>query len=316
VNFDYIISFIFAAVLAGTPLLYGTLGEILTEKSGNLNLGVEGLMYMGAAMGLIAGYYTNSAILAIVGAFLTGVVGSFIFSFITVTLKANQNVTGLTLTIFGVAFGNFVGDAFQKANGGTAFVSKSVMSAFANINIPVLSSIPYVGRLLFQYNIFVYLAIFLSIILAIYMKKTRAGLNLRAVGEDPATADAAGISVNKYRYLATCVGGGICGIGGVYVVMATCGGTWVYNCVNGLGWISVALVIFAAWSPRRAIIGSLVFGALSVVRLYLSINIPIAIYAMLPFAVTILVLIVSSVRQNKEMQQPAGCGLNYFREER
>ena len=313
---DYIISFFFASVLAGTPLLFGTLGETLTQKSGNLNLGVEGMMYMGAVMGLILGYYCDSALMAIIGAFIAGAAGAFIYCFITVTLKANQNVTGLTLTIFGVAFGNFIGDAFMKANGGVAFVSPNVSSAFARLSIPFLSDIPYIGKMLFQFNIFVYLGIAIAIILAIFFKRTRLGLNLRAVGEDPNTADAAGLSVSRYRYLATCIGGGLCGIGGVYVVMATCGGTWVYNCVNGLGWISVALVIFAAWSPLRAILGSLVFGALSVLRLYLSIDIPIAVYAMLPFVATIFVITITSIRQNRERQQPRGCGLNFFREER
>ncbi len=313
---DYIISFIFAAVLAGAPLLFGTLGEILTEKSGNLNLGVEGLMYMGAVVGLMFGYYLDSAIMAVLGAFLAGALGSLLYCFLTVTLKANQNVTGLTLTIFGTAFGNLAGDALMRSAGGTAMVSDSVKAAFTRINIPGLSDIPIVGKLFFQYNSLVYLGLALAIIMAIVLRRTRVGLNLRAVGENPATADAAGINVAKYKYLATCIGGGLSGIGGVYVVMSTCGGTWVYDCVNGLGWIAVALVIFAHWSPLAALAGSLVFGALTVLRLYVSLPIPIAVYAMLPFVVTILVLIVTSIRQSREKSQPASCGLNYFREER
>ena len=147
---DYIISFIFAAVLAGAPLLFGTLGEILTEKSGNLNLGVEGLMYMGAVVGLMFGYYLDSAIMAVLGAFLAGALGSLLYCFLTVTLKANQNVTGLTLTIFGTAFGNLAGDALMRSAGGTAMVSDSVKAAFTRINIPGLSDIPIVGKLFFQ----------------------------------------------------------------------------------------------------------------------------------------------------------------------
>ena len=314
---SYIISFVYAAVLAGTPLLYGTLGEILTEKSGNLNLGVEGMMYMGASMGLVLGYTCDSAIMAVIGAFLAGALGTLIYCFLTVTLKANQNVTGLTLTIFGVAFGNMIGDALMRsAPGGAAVVSAKVSGAFSRLSIPFLSDIPYVGKLFFQYNIFVYLGIAIAIGMALFLKHTRTGLNLRAVGEDPAAADAVGISVTKYKYMATCLGGGLCGLGGVYVIMATCGGTWVYNCVNGLGWIAVALVIFAAWKPGRAVIGSLVFGGLSILRLYVSAKIPIAIYVMLPFVATILVIIITSIRQSKEGLQPKSCGTNFFREER
>ena len=142
------------------------------------------------------------------------------------------------------------------------------------------------------------------------------GLNLRAVGEDPATADAAGINVNRYKYLATVLGGGICGLGGMYISMITCNGVWIYDCVSGKGWIAVALVIFATWSPARAIIGSLVFGGLSIMRLYVPLGIPMQIYDTFPYLATILVLIFTSIRQSKEHAMPKHCGLNYFREER
>ena len=152
-----------------------------------------------------------------------------------------------------------------------------------------------------------------------YLHRTRMGLNVRAVGENPAAADAAGINVSLYKYIHTVVGGGICGLGGAYIALVTCGGSWTYNAVAGQGWIAVALVIFAAWSPRRAILGSLVFGALSVLRLYIPssfVSIPGAVFAMVPFVTTCIVLVASSIRQRRENQQPRACGVNYFREER
>ena len=323
---DNIVNLINAAVLAGTPLLFGTLGEILTEKSGNMNLGVEGMMYMGAVSGLaFAMFYEGmaaavsgvlAALFSVVGAFLFGMFGALIYSFLTVTLRANQNVTGLTLTIFGTGIANFLGETMAQNAGGYAAVGAATKGAFSNIYIPVLSDIPVLGKLLFSYNFVVYLGIVLALVMWWFFKRTRVGLNLRAVGEEPATADAAGINVTKYKYLATCVGGGICGIGGMYVSMVTTNGVWVNNCVSGLGWIAVALVIFAAWSPARALIGSLVFGGLSVLRMYVPLGIPMEIYDMVPYVATVVVLIVTSIRQHRENQIPKSCGLNYFREER
>ncbi len=325
---NLVINLLSAAVLAGTPLLFGTLGEILTEKSGNLNLGVEGMMFMGGVAGIAGAYYYElaagaaasgvvAALIAVVCAFLCGMFGALIYSFLTITLRANQNVTGLTLTIFGTGFANFFGEHIaQNAAGGYAAVGDATKAVFGGVHVPVLSDIPYVGKLLFSYNFMVYLGVAAALVLAWFFLRTRVGLNLRAVGENPATADAAGINVTRYKYLATCIGGGICGVGGMYVVMVTCNGVWVHNCVNGLGWIAVALVIFAAWSPKRALLGSLVFGGLSILRLYVPLSIPMQIYDMMPYAATVLVLIVTSIRQSREKTQPASCGLNYFREER
>lgn len=323
---DNIINLINAAVLAGTPLLFGTLGEILAEKSGNMNLGVEGMMYMGAVAGLafamiyegmaVAVSGVLAAILSVVGAFLFGMVGALIYSFLTVTLRANQNVTGLTLTIFGTGIANFLGEAMAQNAGGYAAVGAETKAAFANLQIPVLSEIPVIGKLLFSYNFVVYLGIAIAVFMWWFFKRSRVGLNLRAVGENPATADAAGINVTRYKYLATCIGGGICGIGGMYVSMVTTNGVWVTNCVSGLGWIAVALVIFAAWSPARALIGSLVFGGLSIMRMYVPLGIPMELYDMVPYVATVVVLVATSIRQNKENQMPKSCGLNYFREDR
>jgi ABC-type uncharacterized transport system permease subunit len=283
-------------------------------------------MFMGAVSGLAssmvaeklfaAGSALPIALFAVLGAFLFGALGALIYGFLTVTLRANQNVTGLTLSIFGTGLANFLGETLAQGAGGYAAVGAEAKAVFASIHIPFLSDIPVLGRLLFSYNFLVYLGVAVAIALWWFLKRTRAGLNLRAVGENPATADAAGVDVTKYKYLATCIGGGICGIGGMYVSMVTCSGVWVHNGVSGLGWIAVALVIFAAWSPLRALIGSLVFGGLSVMRMYVHIGIPMEIYDMVPYVATVLVLIFTSIRQKKESMQPASCGINYFREDR
>ncbi|MDR2571330.1 MAG: ABC transporter permease, partial [Oscillospiraceae bacterium] len=321
-------NFLFAAVLAGTPLLFGTLGEILTEKSGNLNLGVEGMMFMGAVSGLAAVFILETALgiqisgslavlLAIVGSFIIGAFGAFLYSVMVVSLRTQQNVTGLALTIFGVGFGNFFGEFMGRFSPvGFVRISGSAQQGFANLQIPVLSDIPVIGPLLFSYNILVYFAVVIAIAMAIFLNRTRWGLNLRAVGENPAAADAAGINVTRYKYIATCVGGGICGLGGMYIAMVTTSGVWVHNAVQGFGWIAVALVIFATWNPSRALIGSLVFGGLTIMRFYLPLGIPMQIYDTFPFVATILVLIVTSKRSGKDHNPPHHIGINYFREER
>lgn len=320
-----------AAVLAGTPLLLGALGEILTEKAGNMNLGVEGMMFMGAITGLVSSYYYEqlvikaggdpngfvSALVALLTSFIAGAFGALIYSFLTITLRANQNVTGLTLTIFGTGFANFFGEFFAQKAGGYIAVSDVTKKAFANFHIPVLSDIPVIGKLLFQYNWVVYFAILTAFVMMWFLASSRVGLNLRAVGESPATADAAGIPIEKYKYAATIIGGGICGIGGMYMSMVTTSGVWVHGCVGGYGWLAVALVIFATWSPARAVFVSIVFGGLTVMRMYISIpGLPTQIYDMIPYVATILVLVVTSMRENKEHAQPKSCGINYFREER
>ncbi len=324
-------TFFVAAVLAGTPLLLGALGEILTEKSGNLNLGVEGMMFMGAITGLAGSYYYEqgvisgggtpsgfvSAAVALLTSFLAGACGALIYSFLTITLRANQNVTGLTLTIFGTGFGNFFGEYIGQKAGGYVAVTDVTKKAFSSLNIPVLSDLPVIGPLLFRYNWLVYFAVVTAVIMAWFFNRSRVGLNLRAVGEDPATADAAGINITLYKYLATVIGGGICGIGGMYMSMVTTSGVWVHNCVSGYGWLAVALVIFATWSPARGMLVALVFGGLTVMRMYVKIpGLPAQIYDMFPYIATVLVLVITSMRQSREHAQPKSCGLNYFREER
>ncbi len=313
-------AFLYAAILASVPLLYGTLGEILIEKSGNLNLGVEGMMYLGAIMGFLGSFIFDSAVAAILFAFLAGMAGAAVYAFITVTLKANQNVTGLTLTIFGTGIANFIGETLKENYpAGTSFISDHVKAAVLPLRMGSLSEIPVIGKLLFNHSVFTYLAVLIAIGMSIYLNRSRNGLNLRAVGENPSAADAMGINVSRYKYIHILIGGGICGLGGAYVSLVTAVGNWQPNIIGGQGWIALALVIFSSWSPARAILGALIFGALSVLRLYIPkdvIDIPGAIFSMLPFVVTCLVLIFSSIKMRRENQQPAGCGVNYFREER
>ena len=315
-----LIKFLIAAVFAGTPLIFGTVGEIMNERAGLLNLGVEGMMAMGAVAGFMAGYFYDSILIALLAAFLAGVLGALIYAVLTITFMANQNVTGLTLTIFGVGISNFAGE-FMLVNSASSSLKlpEQIASQISNLNIPGLSTIPVIGPLFFQYNIFVYLGLFIAVICGIYYNRTKIGLNVRAIGENPGAADAAGIKVTKLKYINVLAGGGICGIGGAYCSMIINGGVWMNNPVNGQGWIAVALVIFASWRPLRAIFGSFIFGAFNILKYYFPKTIftfPNAFYDMLPFIITALVLVITSIRKSKENSQPASCGVNYFREER
>lgn len=320
-----IINFLFAAVKSGAPLLLGTTGEIITEKSGSLNLGVEGIMALGAFAGYYAGYKSGSLALAIFSAFLMGALAGLIFAVLTVTLQANQNVTGLTLTIFGSGVALFFGEILIKQR---PKLSGAMNAMLSGTEIPLLSKIPAIGRILFSQNILVYMSIIIAVLCGIYLKYTRAGLKVRAVGENPAAADASGINVTLTKYINIMLGGGICGIGGAYLALINGRGDWDNNAVSGQGWISVALVIFARWSPFGAILGSLVFGAFYVFQIrvndivaafpflaFLS-KIPNAFYSMLPFVITALVLVISSVQKKKIGVQPSSCGINYYREDR
>lgn len=315
-----LIKFLVAAVAAGTPLLFGTVGEILSEKTGHLNLGVEGMMEMGACFGFLAGYHSDSVVVALIAAALGGALGALIYTLLTVTFMANQNVAGLTLTIFGIGFANFLGLLeVGKSSGGTLKLPDHVMNCMQGINIPGLSKIPVIGPLLFQYSIFVYIGLAIAIVCGFYLNRTKTGLNVRAIGENPAAADAAGIPVTEMKYLNIILGGAICGLGGAYCSMKINGGVWLMDSVGGLGWIAVALVIFANWQPVYAIFGSFIFGALRVLKFYIPQSVlPFqqSFYDMLPFLITAIVLVVSSMRKSKRMNMPAYLGMDYFREER
>ncbi|MBE5959961.1 MAG: ABC transporter permease [Lachnospiraceae bacterium] len=314
-----LIKFIAVSIASGTPILFGTLGEIITEKVGHLNLGVEGMMAIGACAGFMAGMSTDSFVIALLAAFAAGALSALLYAVLTVTFMANQNVTGLTLTIFGVGLANFCGYyAIGKSETGTLKLPEGITSQMRNVNIPGLSDIPVIGPLLFSYNPFVYIGIAMAFILWFYLHRTKTGLNIRAIGENPAAADAAGIKVTKWKYINICLGGGICGIGGAYTIMIINKGVWISDCVGGLGWIAVALVIFASWSPVKAIFGSVIFGALRQLKYYVpaAIAIPGAFYDMLPYLITTIVLIATSIKMSREKSQPQSCGINYFREER
>ena len=324
-----IIQLLQSAVSFGTVIMFGAIGEILTEKSGNLNLGVPGIMYLGGIAGLAASFFYEfnnpdpnrlvCLLVSFLAAFLAAALGGLLYSFLTITLRANQNVTGLTLTIFGGGIANFFGGGLNTMAGGVGQISVAATSSVYRANIAGSADLGVAGSLLLSYGFMVYLAIFAAVAMHLFLGRTRMGLNLRSVGENPATADAAGINVTRYKYLATCVGAGISGLGGLYYTMDYIKGTWANDgTIEALGWLAVALVIFATWRSVNAIWGSYLFGLLFWVYLV----IPglgrkdMELYKMLPYLVTIAVLIFISLRKKRENQPPASLGLAYFREER
>ncbi len=325
---NVIIVFIQKAIVQGMSILFGAEGEILTEKSGNLNLGIPGIMYMGGIAGLMGAFFYElnvenpvpfiGFLISFLCAIACAMFGGLIYSVLTITLRANQNVTGLALTTFGMGFGNFFGSSISKLAGGVGQISVSTTAKVYQAKIPGLSQIPVVGDILFSYGFMTYLAIILAILLSVFLFRSRSGLNLRAVGENPGTADAAGINVTKYKYLATCIGAGIAGLGGLYFVMEYAGGTWTNNGFGDRGWLAVALVIFAMWRPLNAIWGAILFGALYILYMYIPGLGRAAqeIFKALPYVVTILVLVMISFRKKRENQPPDGLGVPYFREER
>lgn len=329
--FATLITFLHRAIMQGIPLLYGSTGEIMTEKSGNLNLGIPGIMYIGGMSGVIgAFFYENSlssadeanGFFAVLITLLSCVLGSLlaglIYCFLTVTLRANQNVTGLALTTFGTGFGNFFGGSLIKITGADVpSVALTTTSNFFKTSLPGAETTGWFGQLFLSYGFLAYAAIIIAAVCAYFLNHTRGGLHLRAVGENPATADAAGINVERTKYTATCIGSVIAGLGGLYYVMDYACGVWSNDGFGDRGWLAIALVIFAIWRPNLGILGSIVFGGLYIVYLY----VPGALrtqelYKMIPYVVTIIVLIFVSVRKKKENQGPASLGLSYFREER
>lgn len=324
-----IVSVIQRAVMQGIPLLFGSTGEIITEKSGHLNLGIPGIMYVGAISGVIGAFLyetkaeTVNPILAVLIPLGASILGSLLmgllYCVLTVTLHANQNVTGLAMTTFGVGFGNFFGGSLIKlTESDVPSIALVQTSRYFKTALPFADKLGKVGELLFSYSFLAYAAIIIAILAAVFFNKTRAGLHLRAIGENPATADAAGINVERYKYFATCIGSVIAGLGGLYYVMDYADGIWSNNAFGDRGWLAIALVIFAVWKPNLSILGSILFGGLLVVYNYIP-NLSFEqqeLLKMTPYVVTILVLIIISMRQKKENQPPASLGLNYFREER
>lgn len=314
------LAFLVSSIRLGMAFLFGSTGETITEKSGHLNLGIPGVMCVGASCGCFAEYlylsqagrdanYFLAVFIPIFATLIGGALMGFIFSFLTVTLRANQNVTGLALTTFGVGLSDYM-----IAETGAVY---SKGSRYFTMSLPFADDLGWFGELFFSHGILIYLAIIIALVASFVLTKTRVGLNLRAVGENPATADAAGISVSKYRYASTCIGCAIAGLGGLSFIMDYLNGNWEY-CIDAIGWLAIALVIFTVWKPKLAIPGSIVFGALYIASSYIT-GVSFAskeIFKMLPYVVTIIVLIFTSIRDKKENQPPQALGLPYFREER
>lgn len=327
--FETIMAFIAAAIVQGTPLLFGATGEIITEKSGNLNLGIPGIMYMGGISGIIGGYLYEHfvpnplpvlcVIISLLSCLLGAALIALIYSFLTITLKANQNVVGLALTTLGVGLGNFYGGSLLKFFGESGSISLLTTGNAYKTKIPFLSDhLGIFGETFLSFGFLVYVAIIIAVLAQWILKRTRVGLNLRAVGENPATADAAGINVNAYKYLATCIGGAIAGLGGLYFVMDYTTGAWTNNGFGDRGWLAIAIVIFALWKPSSAIFSSFVFGGLYIASVYIPglLGWQKELIKMLPYLVTIVVLVFTSSRKKREHQPPQSLGLSYFREER
>lgn len=323
--------FLFNIVIYSIPLLYATCGEIIVEKSGSLNLGVEGTMAVGAVFGFLAGCRADSLPVALLVSFAASALVGAIFCIFTISLQANQNVTGLTITTIGVAVYFFVGNGLG-ANWPVYRDCTRLVAGVSDLNIPLLSQIPIIGKAFFSHNILVYLAVIIAVLVWVYFEKTSFGLRLRAIGENPGAADSLGVNIVLYKYLHIMAGSGIMGIGGLYMGL-NMGGTFEgSNCwINGYGWIAIALVIFANWSTMHAILGTFVFGFFNTLRIY---NMPLAttfpktmgwlssvpaqVFSALPFIVTLLVLVISSIKSRKSGRSnaPTAIGVNYYREDR
>ena len=330
--FDFV-SFFPRAVMQGIPLLFGSTGEILTEKSGNLNLGIPGIMYVGGISGVIGAFFyeqatkggTMNSFLAIMIPILCSLLGSLLmgllYCFLTVTLRANQNVTGLAMTTFGVGVGNFFGGSLIKLTGSEVpSIALSNTSLFFKTTLPGAESTGWFGQMFLSYGFLAYVAIIIALGASYFLNHTRPGLHLRAVGESASTADAAGINVTQYKYKATCIGSMIAGLGGLYYVMDYANGVWSNNAFGDRGWLAIALVIFTIWRPNVSILASILFGGLYIINIYLPTpggQMAVKeLYKMLPYVITLIVLIIVSLRKKREDQPPASLGLSYFREER
>ncbi len=326
--FDFV-SFFPRAVMQGIPLLFGATGETLTEKSGNLNLGIPGIMYVGGICGVIGAFFYEQGgnvqpFLAVLIPLVCCLMGSLfmglLYCFLTVTLRANQNVTGLAMTTFGVGFGNFFGGSLIKLTGAEVpSIALSATSACFRKTLPIAETTGVFGKLFLSYGFLAYAAVIIALIASYVLKKTRVGLQLRAVGESPATADAAGINIARYKYKATCIGAMIAGLGGLYYVMDYACGVWSNDAFGDRGWLAIALVIFTIWRPNVGILSSILFGGLYILYLFIPTGANLAVkelYKMLPYVVTIIVLVLTSMRNKRENQPPESLGVPYFREER
>lgn len=301
-----------AAVAAGTPLALAALGELITERAGILNLGVEGMMLLGAVTAFLAAQAAGSPYPGLAAGMLAGGALASVHAFLAITMRANQIVSGLALVIFGTGLSTFLGQPVE----GTPLAARLPDRA-----IPLLADLPGLGPVLFRQDLVVYATWLLAALTAVLLTRTRAGLSLRAVGESPATADAAGLHVSALRYGATIVGGMLAGAGGAYVILARVPNWAQAATTGGIGWIAVALVVFASWKPLRALAGAYLFGAALRANFALQAagvgSIPPELLAMLPYVLTMVVLITLSARDaRRRAGAPAALGLPYFRDER
>ncbi len=305
---EFILSVLRAAIPAGTPLLYGTLGEVYAERSGVLNLGVEGMMIMGAVSGFAVAQTTGNVWLGILAAALVGGLLALIHAFASVSLRVNQVVSGLALTMLGLGVSGMIGKKF---------VGQPLAARLQPINIPGLSDLPLLGELLFRFDVLVYLGVLLVPVLWFVLYKTRLGVTLRSVGENPSAADSLGVNVVLVRYMAVVFGGMLAGVGGAYLSISYAP-AWIEGMTAGAGWIVIALTIFAIWDPRRALLGAYLFGGVRVLQFRLQpLGISPNLLNMLPFLLTILVLWVSSGQAAKRrIGAPAALMTAYAREER
>lgn len=299
-----------AAITAGTPILYAALGELITERAGIINLGMEGIMLVGAVAGFIAAVTFANPWLGVLAAMLAGGIMASIHAFLSITLKANQVVSGLALTIFGTGLSGFLGKPF---------IGMPVPEPFRAVKLSFLGDIPLLGPVLFNHDPLVYISYLLVPAIWYWIYRTRTGLNLRALGENPAAADALGVNVFLNRYLYVIAGGMLAGAGGAYLSVYYAP-SWLENMTAGRGWIAVALVIFAIWNPLRAMAGSYIFGGIDALgfRLQaLGVVVPSFFLKMLPYIFTIVVLIIV-VGRNMSVRAgaPKALGLPYDREER
>lgn len=304
-----IVSILAAAVTAGTPILYAALGELLTERAGILNLGVEGIMLVGAVSGFIAALATGSSWWGLLAAMLAGGAVAFIHGVLSITLRANQVVSGLALTLFGTGLSGYLGKSY---------IGLPVPQPFRVQTLGPLSDIPFIGPILFQHDVLVYASYLLVAAMAIFIYRTRPGLVLRAIGENPAAADAVGFKVFSLRYAFVVAGGMLCGVGGAYLSLAYAP-SWLENMTAGRGWIAVALVIFALWNPWRALVGSYLFGGVDALGFnlqVLGVSVPVFFLNMMPYLFTILVLTVLMAKSGGRVVPPGALGIPYNREDR
>ena len=311
------VSILAVTVRSGTSLLYATLGEVLTERSGILNLGVEGLMIMGAATGFAAAYHSGSVVVGALVAMVVAGLLAALHAFLTVSLRADQTVSGLALSIFGTGLASFLGQRLGPA--GKPLVGL-IGPRFPRVPLPFLADLPALGRSFFRADALTYLLYILVPLIWFWLYRTRPGLHLRAVGESPRTADAMGVNVTTTRYLYTILGGMLMGLGGAHLSLAYTPG-WSENLTGGRGWIAVAMVIFATWNPVRAVLGALLFGSVTAVQFRLQAagtTIPAAFLGMLPYVFTIIVLVLITWWEtfSKRVGAPAALGVPYIREDK